>query len=119
MGVQEWECGLLNINDCCFYANSYTMDMMIDLYTLRQKSINPASNYQSEDEGYLNYQNLGPGMIIGGYGFEYGITPQNISATQYSWQETILREGLPEELNPMEPKDFVKIRKYHGDWYTR
>ena len=117
-GNMEHEFGMLNCNDICFYSNSYTMDMLVNLYFYRQKVINGNSGYNME-EGDLNFQALGPGTLIHEYCRDYGITPLPTFGKHGHWQETIVKMGCPEDLDLLNPKEFHKMEKYFREWYTK
>lgn len=117
-GEQPGELSMINVNDCCFYTNSYTSDMLVDLYQYREKGIHPNGNLDNPD-GYLNIQPLGPGTTMGQFFMDYGITVQNVQPHNHSFIETILRMGFDSNLNLMRPKDFMKLRKLHFEWYEK
>jgi hypothetical protein len=117
-GEQLGECGLININDCCFYANSYTMDMIVDLYQYRERGVHINGNLDNP-EGYLNIQSLGPGTTMGGFFMDYGITPNTIQPHRYAFIEVILRMGFDPSLDLLKLKDFRKVSKLHFEWYTK
>jgi hypothetical protein len=116
-GNMPHEFNMFNINDCCFYSNSYTMDILVNLYFYRQKVINGNSGYNVE-EGDLNFQALGPGTLIHEYCRDYGITALP-TMTRGHWQETIVKLGCPENLDLKDPKQFHKMEKYFREWYTK
>lgn len=114
-GNMETEFGMFNINDCCFYSNSYTMDILINLYFYRQKVINEKSGHDSDE---LNFHPLGPGILMHEYCRDYGITP--VSTLSYSgFQETLIKLGCPENLNLMDSRDFAVMEKYFREWYAK
>ena len=117
-GNLESEFGMFNINDICFYGNSYTMDMLVNLYFHRQKVINRNSGYNIE-EGDLNFHTLGPGTLIHEYCRDYGITALPTFGKHGHWQETIVKMGCPEDLDLLNPKEFHKMEKYFREWYTK
>lgn len=118
MGELQFECNMINVNDTCFYANSYTIDILINLYNYRQKTIHEFSKFKNNKHGYLNYQHLGPGVQMGEYCRDYGLTPHSIQFTHASWMDTILRMGAP-KADLSDSKDFKKIRKYFNEWYSK
>jgi len=116
-GPQESECDLVNYNDCCFYSNSYTMDILVDLYFYRQKVIHDNSGYK--DLEYLNFDPLGPGVLMGEFFSEYGICAQILQPMRYKFIETIVKLGCPKNLDLKDPKHFHKMEKYFREWYTK
>ena len=117
-GNMPHEFNMFNINDCCFYSNSYTMDILVNLYFYRQKVINGNSGYNVE-EGDLNFHPLGPGVLMHEYCRDYGITAFSTFGYGGHWQETICKLGCPEDLNLMDTREFQKMEKYFREWYTK
>ena len=117
-GNMEHEFGMFNINDICFYSNSYTMDMLVNLYFYRQKVINGNSGYNME-EGDLNFQALGPGTLIQEYCRDYGITALPTFGKHGHWQETIVKLGCPENLDLLDVEEFIPMEEYFRKWYTK
>jgi hypothetical protein len=115
-GNMPHEFNMFNINDICFYSNSYTMDMLVNLYFHRQKVINGNSGYNME-EGDLNFHPLGPGTLIHEYCRDYGITALPTFGKHGHWQETIIKLGCPEDLDLLDTVEFQKMEKYFRDWY--
>jgi len=112
-GIMEHEFGMFNVNDCVFYSNSYTMDLVIQMYFYRQKMINE----NCKDTIYAHP--LGPGVLMNEYFRDYGITAQSIQTNRHTFIETLLKLGCPENLNLLNRKDFRKMEKYFRDWYTK
>ena len=117
-GNMPHEFNMFNINDCCFYSNSYTMDILVNLYFHRQKVINGNSGYNME-EGDLNFHPLGPGVLMYEYCRDYGITALPTFGKHGHWQETICKLGCPEGLDLLNTKEFHKMEKYFREWYKK
>jgi|TARA_B100001079_G_scaffold33090_1_gene24984 hypothetical protein len=117
-GNMEHEFGMFNINDICFYGNSYTMDMLVNLYFHRQKVINGNSGYNIE-EGDLNFHPLGPGTLIQEYCRDYGITALPTFGKHGHWQETIVKLGCPENLDLLDVEEFIPMEEYFRKWYSK
>jgi len=117
-GNMEHEHGMYNFNDCCFYGNSYTMDLLISIYFYRQKVINGASGHNLKN-GDLNFFTLGPGTLIAEYCREYGINFTSTFGMRGSWQETLLKLGCPQDFDLLDHKKFHSVEKYFRDWYTK
>ena len=117
-GIMESEFHMFNPNDCVFYSNSYTMDMLVNLYFYRQKVINGKSGHDIRNGG-LNFHTLGPGVLMNEYGRDYGINfiPTHSNAMRY--QETLIKLGCPENLDLLKVGDFRKMEKYFREWYTK
>ena len=56
-----------NFNDCVFLGNSYTMDLLTNLYFYRQAGIN------ENTKGNKNIHPIGPGTLMMDYFSEYGM----------------------------------------------
>ena len=110
----EQEFYMFNPNDCVFYSNSYTMDMLVNIYFYRQKVINGNSGYDK-----LNFDPIGPGVLMQEFGREYGITFIPTHAHGMHYQEILIKLGCPEGLNLLNVKDFKKMEKYFRKWYTK
>ena len=113
-GIMEHEFYMFNPNDCVFYSNSYTMDMLVNTYFYRQKVINGNSGYDK-----LNFDPIGPGVLMQEFGRDYGITFIPTHAHGMYYQETLIKLGCPEGLNLLKVKDFRKMEKYFREWYTK
>jgi hypothetical protein len=117
-GNMEHEHDLWNFNDCCFYGNSMTMDLLVGTYFYRQKVINGNSGHDI-DNGDLNFFTCGPGTLIAEYCREYGINFFSTQPMRGGWQETLLKLGCPQDLNLLDTREFQKVEKYFRDWYTK
>jgi hypothetical protein len=113
-GVMEHEFYMFNPNDCVFYSNSYTMDMLVNTYFYRQKVIHEHSGYDK-----LNFHSLGPGVLMQEFGRDYGITFIPTHAHGMHYQETLIKLGCPDDLDLLDAKQFRKMEKYFREWYTR
>ena len=109
-GVMESEFHHINFNDCVFYGNSYTMDLLTNLYFYRQRIIHPNVEWRR----YRNPGPLGPGVLMHDFFREYGITPYFATG----WIETILKEDVP-RVDLFDPVEFDKVERYFRNWYTR
>ncbi len=108
-GPMTMEFNKFNFNDCVFLGNSYSMDMLANLYSYRQAGINKNINPNK------NIHPLGPGTLMMDYFSEYGITPFfNLQFT-----ETLIKEGCPENLDLFNYKHFAIMNKYFREWYTK
>ena len=114
-GNMEHEFGMFNVNDCVFYSNSYTMDLVMQMYAYRQKMLDERNMFKDK----LFTGGIGPGVLMQEYFREYGITAQTIQARKYTFIETLLKLGCPQDLNLFEHNDFHKMEKYFRDWYTK
>ena len=110
-GEMEHEFGMFNIDDCVFYSNSYTMDILVNMYFYRQKLID--SRDMSVEK--LSTQQLGPGVLMHEYCREYGITP----IVTRDFLPTLLKLGCPTDLDLFKPKDFNKIEKHFRAFYRK
>jgi len=110
-GEMEHEFGMFNIDDCVFYSNSYTMDILVNMYFYRQKLID--SRDMSVEK--LSTQQLGPGVLMHEYCREYGITP----IVTRDFLPTLLKLGCPTDLDLFKPKDFNKIEKHFRAFYKK
>ena len=107
-GVMPDEYHNINFNDCVFYSNSYTMDLLTNMYAYRQRIIR-------EDQEFRKYRNpgpMGPGVLMHDFFREYGITPYFSTG----WQETLLKEGVP-KVDLFNPEEFQKVEQYFRNWY--
>lgn len=109
-GPMALEFNMFNFNDCVFYSNSYTMDLLLNLYFYRQNGIDDHSIYVKK-----NIHPLGPGTLMHEYFRDYGITP--IFNTGFN--EVLLKEGCPKDLDLFNKEDFKKMRTYFQSWYTK
>ena len=107
-GTMPMEFYINNFNDCVFFGNSYTMDLLPNLYFYRQQLINDLYN-----EGY-NIHPLGPGTLMHEFFRDYGITPY----FGLEWSETLLKEGCP-KVDLFDKDEFYKLQKYFRKWYTK
>lgn len=117
-GNMPHEFNMFNVNDCCFYSNSYTMDMLVNLYFYRQKVINGKSGHDINN-GDLNFNTMGPGVLMHEYFRDYGITPVSTLGHQGSFQETLVKLGCPQNLDLLDTREFKKMEKYFREWYTK
>jgi hypothetical protein len=104
------EFNMFNFNDCVFYGNSYTMDLIINMYFYRQFGI--------QEENIQNYRNihpLGPGTLLNEYFSSYGIHP----VVDSIFHEILLKEGCPTDLDLLQEKDFIIMKKYFSKWYEK
>lgn len=108
-GIMEMEFNMYNISDIVFLGNSYTMDLLINLYAYRQYMLHKA------DKNIYNVHPLGPGTLMHEYMRDYGITP----IFGMGFFETLLKEGCPENLDLFNEEDFAKMEKYFQEWYTK
>tara|TARA_B100001123_G_C15287624_1_gene1016195 strand:- start:1251 stop:2057 length:807 start_codon:yes stop_codon:yes gene_type:complete len=113
-GVMEHEFHMFNPNDCVFYSNSYTMDMLVNAYFYRLKVIHEHSGYDK-----LNFHPLGPGVLMQEYGRDYGLTFIPTHADAMHYQELLIKLGCPEGLDLLKAKPYRKMWKYFRDWYTK
>lgn len=108
-GVMPMEFNAFNFNDCVFLGNSYTMDLLPNLYFYRQYGIN------TNTENDKNIHPLGPGTLMHDFFRDYGITPY----FDLGWSETLIKDGCPQDLNLFENEDFDKMEHYFREWYTK
>jgi len=106
-GQMPHEFDMFNINDCVFLSNSYTMDLMINMYFYRQQKIN------KKIPNYKNYDIMGPGVLIGEYCRDYGITTE----VGVDYLETLIKDGCPTDLDLLTPKGYRAMDKYFREWY--
>lgn len=114
-GNMEHEFGMYNVNDCVFYSNSYTMDLVSQMYSYRQKMLDERNMFEDK----LFTGSIGPGVLMQEYFREYGITSQSIQACKYNFVETLVKLGCPEDLDLFQHNDFHKMEKYFRDWYLK
>ena len=114
-GNMEHEFGMYNVNDCVFYSNSYTMDLVSQMYSYRQKMLDERNMFEDK----LFTGSIGPGVLMQEYFREYGITSQSIQACRYNFVETLVKLGCPEDLDLFNHNEFHKMEKYFRDWYLK
>jgi len=114
-GNMEHEFGMFNVNDCVFYSNSYTMDLVSQMYSYRQKMLDERNMFEDK----LWTGSIGPGVLMNEYFRDYGITAQSIQACKYNFVETLVKLGCPEDLDLFQHNDFHKMEKYFRDWYLK
>ena len=117
-GTMPHECGMFNFNDICFYSKSRTMDMLVDTYFYRKKVVSNNSGYDI-DNGDLNFHPVGPGVLIGEFCRDNGLTPLTTLALDHAFQETIVKLGCPNNLDLLDRNEFHKMEKYFREWYTK
>ena len=108
-GAMPHEFRSFNLNDCVFAANSYTMDMLTNLYFYRQHKIN--KNIPRDYEP--NFHAVGPRVLMHDFMREFGITPIN----GFTCIETLVKEGCPENLHLLDVSQWMVMEKYFRDWY--
>ena len=109
-GHMPMEFNMFNINDCVFYGNSYTMDLLINLYFYRQFGI-----LEDNIQNVKNIHPLGPGTLMHEFFRDYGIMPK----VESLFHEVLLKEGCPEDLDLLEIDDFKIMQKYFREWYEK
>jgi len=109
-GPMSMEFNMFNVNDCVFLGNSYSMDLLIDMYFYRQFGIQEESI-----QTFKNIHPLGPGTLMHEYFRDYGITP--MCSTGFT--EVLLKEGCPEDLDLLNTEEFKIMQKYFQDWYAK
>jgi len=114
-GIMAHEFGMYNVNDCVFYSNSYTMDLVMEMYFYRQRMIDGRDIVKSK----LFTGSMGPGVLMQEFFREHGISSQSIQPNRYTFIETLLKLGCPENLNLLDHNDFHKMEKYFRDWYNK
>ena len=119
-GEMGHEFGMFNIDDCVFYSNSYTMDIMSNMYQYRQKNLDCRYNKEGlPDKETLCTQQLGPGVLMHEYCRDYGITPIITSSHRSHFQPTLLKLGCPTDLDLFKVRQFNKMEKYFREFYTK
>ena len=121
-GEMDHEFGMFNLDDCVFYGNSYTLDMLVNMYFYRQKNLD--CRYEAVVKGVptkekLCVQQLGPGVLMHEHCRDYGITPHLTIRNRSYFQPTLLKLGCPEDLDLFKPKQFAKMEKYFREFYTK
>lgn len=109
-GPMPMEFNMFNVNDCVFLGNSYSMDLLTNLYFYRQNGIIP-ENIENEK----NIHPLGPGTLMHEYFRDYGIMPM----CSVGFNEVLLKEGCPEDLDLLNKDEFKIMQKYFQDWYAK
>ena len=110
-GTMPHEFNAFNLNDCVFGANSYTMDMLSNLYFYRQYKIN--KNVKRDYNP--NFNAVGPGVLMHEYMQEFGITP----LLDLPFIETLVKEGCPKDLHLLNVEHWKVMEKYFRDWYLK
>lgn len=108
-GPMENEYYMFNITDIVFYGNSYTMDLLTNLYFYRIHNLYLASR------GVKNMDTVGPGVLMHEFFRDYGITP--VLKTGY-W-EILLKEGCPKDLDLLNEEQFTQMERYFRQWYEK
>jgi len=108
-GPMSMEFNMYNFNDCVFLGNSYTMDLLVNLYFYRKHKI------RKSNTKVRNFHPIGPGTLMHDYFREYGITP----FFNLPFKETLIKLGCPEGLDLVNPEEFPEMDKYFQEWYTR
>jgi len=108
-GPMKMEFYMYNFNDCVFFSNSYTMDLLLNILPYRKKGI------IDSDEQLKNIHPLGPGALLHDYFREYGITPH----FGCSFNEVLLKLGCPDDVDMFNGRDFKRMEKYFSEWYTK
>jgi len=114
-GNMDHEFGMYNVNDCVFYSNSYTMDLVMLMYSYRQKMLDERNMFEDK----LFTGPIGPGVLMQEYFRDYGITSQSIQACGINFVETLVKLGCPGDLDLLDHNDFHKMEKYFRDWYLK
>ena len=114
-GEMQHEFGMFNIDDCVFYSNSYTMDILVNMYQYRQKLIDSRNKGKEQ----LWIQQLGPGVLMHEFCKEYGITPIVTTCHRATWQPTLLKLNAPRDVDLFSPKEFHKMEKHFRAFYTK
>ena len=109
-GIMELEYHMFNLNDILFLSNSYSMDLLANLYFFRQEGI---EEYNIQNK--KNIHVMGPGTLMHEYFREYGITPYFRTAPEC----ILLKEGCPQNLDLLEAEQFDQMRTYWRNWYTK
>lgn len=109
-GLMEMEFNMYNIDEIVFVGNSYTMDLLVNLYAYRQLKI------RQSEEGITNVHPLGPGTLMHEYFRDYGITP---IFGQLNWHETLIKEGCPTDVDMFNAEDFKRMETYFREWYGK
>ena len=114
-GIMETEFHMFNTNDMVFYGNSYTMDLVMQMYFYRQQMLDQRDIIKDK----LFTGSIGPGVLMQEYFRDYGITTQSIQPNRSTFIETLVKLGCPQDLNLMDHNDFHKMEKYFRDWYKK
>ena len=107
-GIMKGEYHMYNVNDILFLSNSFTMDLLTNLYFYRQEGI---EDYNIEN--LKNFHVMGPGTLMHEYFRDFGITPYFGTAPSC----ILLKEGCPQDLDLFVPEEFELMTKYWQDWY--
>ena len=108
-GPMSMEFNMYNFNDCVFLGNSYTMDLLVNLYFYRKDKI------REDKVGIRNFHPLGPGTLMHDFYREYGITP----FFNLPFKETLIKLGCPQDLDLVNPDEFPEMNTYFREWYTK
>ena len=114
-GIMETEFHMFNTNDMVFYGNSYTMDLVMQMYFYRQQMLDQRDIIKDK----LFTGSIGPGVLMQEYFRDYVITTQSIQPKRSTFIETWVELGCPQDLNLMDHNDFHKMEKYFRDWYKK
>jgi len=114
-GLMETEFHMFNTNDMVFYGNSYTMDLVMQMYFYRQQMLDQRDIVKDK----LFTGSIGPGVLMQEYFRDYGITSQSILPYRHTFIETLVKLGCPDDLNLLDHNDFHKMEKYFRDWYLK
>lgn len=109
-GLMPMECNMYNFDDCVFVSNSYTMDLLVNLYLYRQYKL------RQTQAGVGNIHLFGPGTLMMEYFRDYGITPL---FGLLEWFEILIKAGCPENLDLLNHDDFNQMQQYWKEWYER
>ena len=108
-GFMENEFRQFNLNDCIFCCNSYTMDLLSNLYFYRQEKINE----KIKRDFNPNFHPIGPGILMHEFFRDYGITP----LPNLPFIETLIKEGCPTDLHLLDVDQWKIMEKYFRNWY--
>lgn len=109
-GIMNLEYHMYNFSDILFLGNSYSMDLLNNLYFYRQEGI--------EDKNIAYKKNIhvmGPGTLMHEYFRDYGLTPRFGTAPH----TILLKEGCPEGLDLFVEEEFEQMREYWQSWYVK
>lgn len=109
-GIMALEYHMYNVNDILFLSNSFSMDLLSNLYFYRQEGIEDFNIYNKK-----NIHVMGPGTLMHEYFRDFGITPYFGTAPPC----ILLKEGCPQDLDLFVPDEFDIMTKYWQDWYTK
>ena len=108
-GVMDLEYHMYNVNDILFLGNSFSMDLLTNLYFYRQQGID---DYNIENK--KNVHVMGPGTLMHEYFRDYGITPI-FGKTPHC---ILLKQGCPEGLDMFVSEEFREMQEYFSNWYA-